>query len=57
MMLMRNLMCECEGECGDEKSKTEKDEGEESLAKLYWVLHWGLLVIMVMMMIIMMVRI
>lgn len=40
-----NLMCECEGEGGDEKAKTEKDEGEESLAKLYWVLQWGLLMV------------
>ena len=38
-------MCECEGEGGDEKAKTEKDEGEESLAKLYWVLQWGLLMV------------
>ena len=46
-----NLMCECEGEGGDEKAKTEKDEGEESLAKLNWVLQGGLLIIIVMIMI------
>ena len=54
-MMMRNLMCESEGEGGDEKSKTEKDEGEECLAKLDWVFHWGLLMIMVLVMVMMMV--
>ena len=52
--MMRNLMCECEGESGDEKAKAEKDEREESLAKFYWVLHWGILVIMMMVIMMMM---